>query len=148
VILISHDPFLVEAVADRLWLVNDGAVKPFEGDMDDYRALLLGQRGAGGRVAASPPPRPRKRATPQARRDLAALRAEVAACEARVDKLAAMQAKIDELLADPDLYTDPDPLKFEKLKIKRAEVLAGMKRAETLWLQAQERLEEAEAEAA
>ena len=149
VILISHDPFLVEAVADRLWLVNDGAVKPFEGDMDDYRALLLGQRGAGGRVGAQAAPTPpRRRPTPQAKRDLAALRAEVAACEARMDKLAAMQSKIDELLADPNLYTDPDPLKFEKLKIKRAEVMAGMSRAEALWLQAQERLEEAEAEAA
>ena len=41
VLLITHDPDLVELVADRLWLVADGTVKPFDGDLDDYRALLV-----------------------------------------------------------------------------------------------------------
>ncbi len=40
VLLITHDPHLVELVADRLWLVDGGTVAPFEGDMDDYRLLL------------------------------------------------------------------------------------------------------------
>jgi ATP-binding cassette subfamily F protein 3 len=40
VLLITHDPHLVELVADRLWLVDGGTVAPFEGDMDDYRVLL------------------------------------------------------------------------------------------------------------
>ena len=40
VLLITHDPHLVELVADRLWLVADGTVRPFDGDLDDYRALL------------------------------------------------------------------------------------------------------------
>ncbi len=40
VLLISHDPHLVELVADRLWLVDGGTVAPFDGDMDEYRALL------------------------------------------------------------------------------------------------------------
>jgi ATP-binding cassette subfamily F protein 3 len=41
VLLITHDPHLVELVADRLWLVDAGTVAPFDGDMDDYRAHLL-----------------------------------------------------------------------------------------------------------
>ena len=40
VLLITHDPHLVELVADRLWLVADGTVRPFDGDLDDYRVLL------------------------------------------------------------------------------------------------------------
>ncbi len=40
VLLITHDPHLVELVADRLWLVDGGTVAPYEGDMDDYRVLL------------------------------------------------------------------------------------------------------------
>src|SRR6185437_12436128 len=40
VLLITHDPHLVELVAERLWLVADGTVRPFDGDLDDYRALL------------------------------------------------------------------------------------------------------------
>jgi ATP-binding cassette subfamily F protein 3 len=41
VLLITHDPHLVELVADQLWLVDGGTIRPYEGDMDDYRALLL-----------------------------------------------------------------------------------------------------------
>ncbi len=43
VILVSHDRHLVEACADRLWLVADGTVKTFDGDMDDYRRFVLDQ---------------------------------------------------------------------------------------------------------
>jgi ATP-binding cassette subfamily F protein 3 len=41
VILITHDAHLAEAVADRLWLVKDGAALPYSGDIDDYRTLIL-----------------------------------------------------------------------------------------------------------
>ena len=41
VILISHDRYLLEACVDKLWLVGNGTVKPFEGDMEDYRRLVL-----------------------------------------------------------------------------------------------------------
>src|SRR3546814_8854873 len=44
VVLISHDPHLIELTADRLWLVHGGTCKPFDGDLDDYRKLLLEQR--------------------------------------------------------------------------------------------------------
>ena len=39
-LLITHDPHLVELVAERLWLVADGTVRPFDGDLDEYRTLL------------------------------------------------------------------------------------------------------------
>jgi ATP-binding cassette subfamily F protein 3 len=145
VILISHDPYLVESVADRLWLVKDGAVRAFDGDMDDYRALIVAPQA--GPRAAEPARKPRRNAA-ELRRTLAPLKAEVAACEARVAKLEEMRAKIDALLADPELYQDPDPSKFEKLQIKRAEIMDGLARAEQLWLDACQHLEDAEAEAA
>ena len=43
VILVSHDRYLLEACADRLWLVADGTVAPYEGDLDDYRRIVLGR---------------------------------------------------------------------------------------------------------
>ena len=46
VVLVSHDTHLVKMVADTLWLVADGTVKPFDGDIDDYQAKLLSERGA------------------------------------------------------------------------------------------------------
>ena len=45
VILISHDRHLIEATADRLWLVKDGAVNPYDGDLDDYKTLVTGVSG-------------------------------------------------------------------------------------------------------
>ena len=44
VILVSHDPHLVECVADRLWIVADGTCKPYDGDLDEYRQLVVQQR--------------------------------------------------------------------------------------------------------
>jgi ATP-binding cassette, subfamily F, member 3 len=44
VILVSHDPHLVENVCDRLWLVADGTCVPYEGDLEDYRKLVVAQR--------------------------------------------------------------------------------------------------------
>ena len=44
VILVSHDPHLVHLIADRLWLVAEGTVRPYDGDIDDYRRLLTEQR--------------------------------------------------------------------------------------------------------
>jgi ATP-binding cassette subfamily F protein 3 len=41
VLLITHDPTLVERVADTLWIVAAGTIAPYDGDMDDYRTLLL-----------------------------------------------------------------------------------------------------------
>ena len=55
VLLITHDPHLVELVADRLWLVADGTVRPFDGDLDDYRALLA-ERARPARASRTPPP--------------------------------------------------------------------------------------------
>ena len=52
-ILISHDRYLIEACADRLWLVGDGTVAPYEGDLDDYRRLVLGREAQARRTRRS-----------------------------------------------------------------------------------------------
>jgi ATP-binding cassette subfamily F protein 3 len=52
VILITHDRFLIELVADRLWLAADGHIKPFKGDMDDYARFVLDRAKAGIRAPA------------------------------------------------------------------------------------------------
>jgi ATP-binding cassette subfamily F protein 3 len=66
VLLITHDPHLVELVADRLWLVDGGTVRPYEGDMDDYRTLLL-KRGKPARQESGPSRKDARRARAAAR---------------------------------------------------------------------------------
>ncbi|MEO0624539.1 MAG: ABC-F family ATP-binding cassette domain-containing protein [Pseudomonadota bacterium] len=144
VILISHDAHLVECVADRLWLVRGGKVAPYDGDMDDYRRLLLAGDAPAKSDGAPSQRRVERRSAAEIRRALAPLKAEVAACEARLEKIAEMLTKLDERLADPTLYEGPAD-KIEALQIKRGEIVAGQERAEALWLAAQEALEAAEA---
>jgi len=141
VILVSHDPHLVELVADRLWLVKDGRVTPFDDDMEAYRRLLLSERGGAPVRAREEKPRPR--AVP--RTEAAPLRAAVAKCEARVAKLEEMREAIDSRLANPLIYARGDTEELQTLNRKRAEVQDGLARAEALWLEALERLEAAAA---
>jgi ATP-binding cassette subfamily F protein 3 len=145
VILVSHDPHLVELVADRLWLVKDGRVRPFDDDMDAYRRLLLSERN--GSAPKAREDRERPKAKPLPRSEAAPLKAEVARCEARVAKLEEMREEIDARLANPLIYARGDTEAVEKLQRKRAEVEDGLARAEALWLAALERLEAAGANA-
>jgi ATP-binding cassette, subfamily F, member 3 len=139
VILVSHDPYLIELVADRLWLVRDGAVRVFDEDLDAYRRLLLGERGG-----AADKPKPRPAARPSGGRSaLAPLQAEVRSCESRVARLEEMRQTIDARLANPITYARGDKEKLELLQKKRAEVVDGLARAEALWMAALERLEAA-----
>jgi len=44
IVIVSHDPNMVERVADRLWLVKDGACTPFDGDIEDYRQFTIASK--------------------------------------------------------------------------------------------------------
>ena len=65
VIIISHERHLIETCADRLWLVREGTVMPFEGDMDDYASLVLG-RGETPQREEAPVRKPQPAARPSA----------------------------------------------------------------------------------
>ncbi|MDB6182471.1 ABC-F family ATP-binding cassette domain-containing protein [Paracoccus fistulariae] len=138
VVLVSHDMHLLGLVADRLWLVKDGAVSAYEGDLDDYRRFLL----AGDEpVKPKPPPAPKppRRAS---RDELQLMRSELRKAEERVEKLADMLKKLDRKLADPEIYQNP--VEAQKWGRKHAEATGAMARAEQLWEEAVEALEAAE----
>ncbi|WEF23523.1 ABC-F family ATP-binding cassette domain-containing protein [Paracoccus sp. S3-43] len=137
VVLVSHDMHLLGLVADRLWLVRDGAVAPYDGDLDDYRRFLLGGDEPK-RVDEAPKPAPRR----APRDELLALRSEARRAEERVQKLTEMLAKLDVKLADPALYNDPYEAK--RWTAKRAEAVQAMARAEEIWMTVLESLEGAE----
>ena len=107
VILISHDRHLIETCAERLWLVADGSVTSYSGDLDTYRADLLEQRGqkvrdrpgnSGGQLG---PTRAGQRRDAALRRaELAPLRRAMQAAEKHVADIAAKIASVDKALAD------------------------------------------------
>ncbi len=138
VVLVSHDMHLLSLVADRLWLVKGGAVTPFEDDLETYRKMLLSGDTEMKPVKAADKPR---KAT---RDEILALRAEVRKCEDRVAKLEEMHAKLQAKMADPALYDDARVAELESWNRKFAECQAAMTRAETLWVEAENRLAKAE----
>ncbi|OUS20966.1 glycosyl transferase family 1 [Litorivita pollutaquae] len=147
VILVSHDMHLLSLVADRLWLVKDGRVSPYEEDLNAYRKMLLTPEktdktgGKGNKPAKAAPPAP-KRAS---REDILALRGEARKAEARVDKLNDMRDKLAKKLADPNMYEGARKDEAVVWQKKYAEVMEALDRAEALWEAAMTKLEKAEA---
>jgi len=139
VILVSHDRFLIEACADRLWLVSGGTVKPFDGDMDDYRQLVLSggldpdQRRDHRQQAASSSRTDERRAAAERRVALAPLRRRLDAAEARMTRLADVIAKVDAALADGTAFLK-DPAKAGELARRRAEAADALAAVEEEWL--------------
>lgn len=162
VLIITHDVYLAEGCADRLWLVKDGRAEPYDGDLDDYRAMLAQSakaeradraardRAARAEAAPSAPPAPvavasppTPRADPNARRTAAAARKALDTAEARVATAQKEVDALDAALADPAVFAGPAP-KGPDLSRRRAEAAARLAEAEAAWLAAAEALEAAE----
>ena len=143
VILVSHDPHLVNAVADTLWLVKDGQVNVFYEDLNAYKKLLLSERGLADKSEKPKKIKKKRISHGERRKILSPYQLEVTKCEERLNKILTIKEKIDEALANPDIYTNSDPEKFESLSKKRAEVDDAIVKAEALWLTAEENLDKA-----
>ena len=139
VILVSHDMHLLSMVADRLWLVKGGHVKPYTEDLQAYRKMLLTPDKPAEKEKSKPVKAPKP-----SRETLATLRTEVRKNEERVNKINAMRDKLAKKLADPALYEDGKAGELETWNKKYAEVMDGLERAEALWMAALEKLEKAE----
>ena len=141
VILVSHDMHLLSLVADRLWLVKDGNVAPYEGDLESYRAMLLSSDKPAKAAKMAEPAKPAKVKKPS-RDAILALKKDAKNCEQRIEKLSEMKTRVAEKLADPTIYDDIHGLKEWQKKF--AEIERALTLAETLWMEALERLETAE----
>jgi ATP-binding cassette subfamily F protein 3 len=145
VILVSHDRYLLEACADRLWLVASGKVKPFDGDLDDYRRLVLADRGGGAseaKASRAPSRSDIRRAAAEKRVQTAPLRRRVARAEAEIARLARELARLDAKLADGNLFAR-DATKAAALAKARADTATALAAAEEEWLAASSALETA-----
>jgi ATP-binding cassette subfamily F protein 3 len=136
VIMVSHDRYLIEACADRLWVVADHAVTSFDGDLDDYQRLVLSSRGerassrddGEGTVVRDKPERARTaREKPPRQR--------IAEAEAEIERISGIIAKIDAALALPDIFSR-DPRQAAQLGQARANAASALERAEEEWLAA------------
>jgi ATP-binding cassette subfamily F protein 3 len=145
VVLVSHDTHLVKMVADQLWLVAGGTVRPFDGDIDDYQAKLLRERGG------KPPKEARSRKekpvpapapAPAEKPKRGHLKRRLEKTERLISELSKQRGEIESRLADPATYSGPTTLatelQKEKLRLERE-----LAHAEHEWLVAQEAYEAA-----
>ncbi|MDA7945977.1 MAG: ABC-F family ATP-binding cassette domain-containing protein [Hyphomicrobiaceae bacterium] len=151
VILISHDRHLLEACADRLWLVQDGTVAPYDDDLNSYRDACLSERGGkrrnkreGNAPSAHASRQEERRAGAARRAELAPLKKLVTQKESAVEALSAKIAQLDEKLGDMTLY-ESEPEAAAELARERGELAKQLDQAEADWLKASEDYESASA---
>ena len=148
VILVSHDPHLLELVCDRLWLVEGGTCKSYDGDLGDYRNKLLDdRRGGNGKSAPRESNVSRKEARKlraQARAETAETRKKAKQAEAQMEKLEDQKTDLEARLADPDVYQGSTK-KLHDLQVKLGEIKSSLRKTEASWMKAQEAIELADA---
>ncbi|MBK9674604.1 MAG: ATP-binding cassette domain-containing protein [Betaproteobacteria bacterium] len=152
-IVVAHDRHLLRATTDVLWLVADGRVAPFDGDLDDYRDWVLGLRSRaaaadpGLAAGAEPPPdrRAQKRAEAEARQKSYAQRKPLAdrlrRVEAALAELGAEKQALEEWLLLPDAYADDHREALKTRIARQGDLTWQLARLETEWLELSEALE-------
>jgi len=140
VIMVSHDRYLIEACAERLWVVADGTVTTYDGDLEDYRRMVL---SSDRKVDTARERGSDERDKPQRSRGekRIPLKQKIANAEAEIARIGAIIEKIDAALALPDLFTR-DPKQAAQLAKARASAGDALQRAEEEWLEASSLLEQ------
>jgi ATP-binding cassette subfamily F protein 3 len=145
VIMVSHDRYLIESCADRLWVVADRTVTPYDGDLDDYRRLVLSARGMrtssrdrGGNERGNG----RDKLQRNKAEKRVPLKQKISDAEAEIARINGIISKIDLALALPDLF-QRDPKQAAQLSKARAGAALALQRAEEEWLTASSSYDEA-----
>ncbi|KQY19328.1 ABC-F family ATP-binding cassette domain-containing protein [Rhizobium sp. Root483D2] len=148
VILISHDRHLIEATADRLWLVKDGTVSNYDGDLEDYRSTIVqSSKGKGGKAKGNGGEEQlskaeQRKANADKRATFAPLKKKINDVESLTAKLNKQIQALDKELEDQDLY-DKFPDKAAAKVKERAETVAKLAKAEEHWMELSSQYEEA-----
>lgn len=146
VILISHDRHLVEACVDRLWMVKDQTVLPYDGDLESYRTELLAAKSSKVKkdksVNASISKKELRQLAAKRRAELAPMRKEIKDFEKQMEQLSRKIEALDTKLATPGLF-EADTDKSNELALERGNLTAKLAKTEEIWLAASEEYEQA-----
>jgi ATP-binding cassette subfamily F protein 3 len=141
-VLVSHDRHLLRATTDQFMIVADGRLRPFDGDLDDYRDWLLEKKGI--RSLPSMEERPKRPSLQAARGNLSArkpIESRIQRIEREMAKLNARKAEIEAQLADPALYAEASKDKLKGVLLDQAYLGKELDLLETEWLQKQGELD-------
>lgn len=138
IVIVSHDPNMVERVADRLWVVRDGECQHFEGDLEDYRNYTIQARrderkdakkkkGNSEAQSASSPVKDTSKLNPQA----------IAKLEKKIASLEKKKQELETTMAGQGFYDQPHT-KTASVQDEHAKVVQGLEEMEEKWLEASE----------
>jgi len=147
VIIVSHDRAILDASCDRLWQVAEGKVAAFDGDLDDYEAMIVSGRGGESARRADAPkaemPEARARAA-ERRAALKPLREKAKLLEAQLEKFQTILTRVDQALANPEIFSKyPDRAK--QITKDRASLITQIEATEEQWLGVMSEIEQGEA---
>jgi ATP-binding cassette subfamily F protein 3 len=147
-LLVSHDRHLLRATVDRLWLVHDGRLAPFDGDLDDYAALVLASRRERAETpaeAVGPTRRELRQQEARERQRLAAarkpLQAQLASIEGEIGRVSDALRELDARLADPAFYHSGQTDEVATVLKRRGELAQRLETLESRWLELTEQIE-------
>jgi ATP-binding cassette subfamily F protein 3 len=153
-VLVSHDRHLLRATTDEFLIVAEGGLKPFDGDLDDYRDWLFKTKLA--KPDSSPAEKveaaerasdrkEQKRQEAEARQRLSALRkpieSRIRRLEELMDRQNARKSEVDALLAEPDIYAEPRKEELKQFLFEQASLNKEIEALESEWMEQQSALE-------
>ncbi len=148
-IVVSHDRSLLEATTDSFLLIEQGRLKTFDGDLEDYRRYRLAQENAAAAPAASSQSQNRKdakRVEAQIRQEKARLgkplQQKISQAEKEIAALSEIQTACEAFLAQEDAYSDANKAKLQQTLAQLAETKVKLEKQEENWLAWQEELEQ------
>ncbi|WP_029654383.1 ATP-binding cassette domain-containing protein [Marinobacter daepoensis] len=168
IVVVSHDRHLLRNTVDEFWLVSDGAVREYDGDLEDYERWLADRRkdddspprrdvaeapgrqtaDAGAGTLTAEERKARKRQEAELRQKLSPWRKKQAALEAKMEQLQQKLGAVEHSLSDPEMYSDGQKLQLKALLAEQTELKRELGAAEAEWLDVSEAVENLEAELA
>ncbi len=149
IVIVSHDRHLLRSVTDQLLLVADGQVKPFDGDLDDYRSWLSEQK----KILTELPQnsaednnlnsrKEQRKQDADRRKRLKPLLNKLKKSELAVEKYHSQQKELEQKLADPDIYSASEKHHLKEILAQKVEIDHALEQAEMEWMELEEQLEQ------
>ncbi|KRW83890.1 ATP-binding cassette domain-containing protein [Marinobacter sp. P4B1] len=168
IVVVSHDRHLLRNTVDQFWLVSDGAVQEYDGDLEDYERWLAERRkdddeppkrevveqaaenkvAAGATALTADERKARKRQEAELRQKLSPWRKKQGNLEARMEQLQQELAGVEQQLSDPAIYDDSAKVKLKELLAQQTGLKRELDDVEAEWLEVSETVENLEAELA
>lgn len=146
-VIVSHDRHLLRSVTDRFYLVDDGSMHDFDGDLDAYRQWLMqpkdrpAQNNQLSDTEQGVSRKEQRQRQAEKRRQLQPLKNKLKSVEQRMDELQQRKDEIEQLLAAPEMYEASHKDQLQSLTLERSDVIRQLEEDEENWLRFTEELE-------